>query len=154
MKTNEVKIYLPDVIGKGYKKFFNFKGRYNVVKGSRASKKSKTTAIRWIYLLMKYSDANLLVVRKTERTLKDSCFTDLKWAMNRLGVSHLFKCTQSPLEITYLPTSQKILFRGLDDPLKVTSITVEHGTLCWCWVEALAQHVKINLSNCWDTLPG
>ena len=37
--------------------------------------------------------------------------------------------------MTYLPTGQKIYFRGLDDPLKVTSITVENGYLCWCWIE-------------------
>ena len=37
--------------------------------------------------------------------------------------------------MTYKPTGQKIYFRGLDDPLKVTSITVEHGYLCWMWIE-------------------
>ena len=37
--------------------------------------------------------------------------------------------------MTYPPTGQKIYFRGLDDPLKVTSITVEIGFLCWCWIE-------------------
>jgi len=42
---------------------------------------------------------------------------------------------ESPLEMTYTPTGQKIYFRGLDDPLKVTSITVEHGNLCWMWIE-------------------
>ncbi len=42
-----------------------------------------------------------------------------------------------PLEATYLPTGQKILFRGLDDPLKVTSITVEYGYLCWAWLKSL-----------------
>ena len=46
-----------------------------------------------------------------------------------------FKCSVSPLEITYIPTGQKILFRGLDDPLKVTSITVEVGALCRLWIE-------------------
>lgn len=29
------KIYLPDIVGKGYKKFWEFKGRYRVCKGSR-----------------------------------------------------------------------------------------------------------------------
>ena len=129
------KIYLPDVVGKGYKEFWNFKGRYRVCKGSRASKKSKTTALWYIYNLMKYKGANLLVVRKTYRTLKDSCYTELKWAIHRLGVDAFFNCTQAPLEITYLPTGQKIYFRGLDDPLKVTSITVDVGSLCWLWIE-------------------
>lgn len=129
------KIYLPEVVGKGYKEFWNCKKRYRVCKGSRASKKSKTTALWYIYNIMKYKGANLLVVRKTYRTLKDSCYTELKWAIHRLGVDAFFNCTQAPLEITYIPTGQKIYFRGLDDPLKVTSITVDVGSLCWLWIE-------------------
>lgn len=132
---NKKRFYLPDYVGKGYRDFWKFKGRYRVVKGSRASKKSKTTALWFIYNMMKYKDANALVIRKTFRTLKDSCWTDLKWACRRLGVEHLWSFTLSPLEATYLPTGQKILFRGLDDPLKVTSITVGVGVLCWMWIE-------------------
>ena len=142
-------IYLPDLIGGGYKKFWNFKGRYRVVKGSRASKKSKTTALWYIYNIMKYKNANLLVVRKTYRTLKDSCYTELKWAIHRLGVDAFFSCTQSPLEITYIPTGQKIYFRGLDDPLKVTSITVDVGYLCWMWLE---EAYEINSESDFDML--
>ena len=137
MRTNlkSRNIRLPDLVGKGYKDFWNFKGRYRVCKGSRGSKKSKTTALFFIYSMMKYPGANLLVVRKVYRTLKDSCFTDLKWAINILGVQDYWSVKESPLEIIYIPTGQKILFRGLDDPLKVTSITVETGNLCWAWIE-------------------
>lgn len=130
-----MEIYLPKVVGKGYKDFWNFKGRYRVVKGSRASKKSKTTALWYIYNMMKYPEANLLVVRKTYRTLKESCYTELKWAVNRLGVARHWDFKESPLQATYKPTGQKIYFRGLDDSLKVTSVTVEHGYLCWMWIE-------------------
>ncbi len=129
------KIYLPDVVGKGYKDYWNFRGRYDVCKGSRGSKKSKTTALRCIYNLMKYPGSNLLVVRKTFRTLKDSCFTELKWAIHRLGVDAYWAAKESPLEMTYQPTGQKVYFRGLDDPLKITSITVDVGVLCWGWLE-------------------
>lgn len=135
VNVNYQKYYLPDIVGKGYKAFWNFRGRYLVCKGSRASKKSKTTALRFIYNMMKFSDANTLVIRKTYRTLKDSCFTELKWAVHRLGVDQWWKFTESPLEATYLPTGQKIYFRGLDDPLKVTSVTVDVGCLCWMWIE-------------------
>lgn len=131
----KINIHLPDVVGRGYKNFWNFKGRYKVVKGSRASKKSKTTALWFIYNMMKYKDSNTLVVRKTYRTLKDSCYTELKWAVKRLHVEHLWNFTLSPLEAIYIPTGQKIYFRGLDDPLKVTSITVDTGVLCWMWIE-------------------
>ena len=136
LPTNAYKeIHLPDLVGKGYGAFWRFRGRYLVCKGSRASKKSKTTALRFIKNMMKLPGSNLLVVRKTERTLKASCFTELKWAVHRLQVDHLWKFTQSPLEATYLPTGQKIYFRGLDDPLKITSITVDVGCLCWMWIE-------------------
>lgn len=126
---------LPEVVGKGYGTFWRWKGRYRVCKGSRASKKSKTAALWYIVNLMKYPESNLLVVRKVFRTLKDSCFTELKWAIHRLGVEAFWEIKESPLEMTYKPTGQKIYFRGLDDPLKVTSITVEHGYLCWMWIE-------------------
>lgn len=128
-------LFLNKIVGKGYKDYWNFKGRYRVCKGSRASKKSKTTALNFVYRIMKYPQANLLVIRKVFGTLKDSCYTDLKWAIHRFGVDSLFDCKLSPLEITYKPTGQKILFRGLDDPLKITSITVDVGCLCWCWIE-------------------
>lgn len=135
-------INLRDVIGKGYKEFWHFKGRYRVVKGSRASKKSKTTALWFIWNMMKYQDANTLVIRKTFRTLKDSCYKELKWAVKRLKVEHLWDFTLSPLEATYKPTGQKIYFRGLDDPLKVTSIAVDTGCLCWMWIEEAYEIMK------------
>lgn len=135
-------INLTKLIGRGYKTFWHFKGRYRVVKGSRASKKSKTTALWYIYHIMKHKDANALVVRKTYRTLKDSCYTELKWAVKRLKVEHLWKFKENPLEAEYLPTGQKIYFRGLDDPLKVTSITVDVGCLCWMWIEEAYEVMK------------
>lgn len=147
MKTKSIK--LPEIVGKGYRSYWNFRGRYDVCKGSRASKKSKTTALRIIYNMMKYDQSNTLVVRKTYRTLKDSCFTDLKWATKRLEVENLWDFKYSPLEATYLPTGQKILFRGLDDPLKVTSITVEYGYLCWAWLE---ESYEITSEKDFDTL--
>ena len=151
LKNDDVqRIYLPDYIGRGYKEFWNFKGRYRVCKGSRASKKSKTTALWYIYNMMRYPQANLLVVRKTYRTLKDSCYKELKWAVNRFGVDHLWNFALNPLEATYKPTGQKIYFRGLDDPLKVTSITVEVGCLCWAWLEEAYEVLNENDFNILD----
>ena len=137
MKTDEpkIRIKLPEIVGKGYGTFWRFKGRYRIVKGSRRSKKSKTMALWIISSIMEYPEANILVVRKVYRTLKDSCFTELKWAIKRLKVEAWWDIKESPLEMTYKPTGQKIYFRGLDDPLKITSIAVEVGALCWMWIE-------------------
>lgn len=133
------KLSVTKTIGSGYNEFWHNKNFYRVVKGSRGSKKSKTTALNFIYRLMEYEWANLLVVRRFSNTNKQSTYTDLKWATNQLGVTHLFKFNDSLPEITYKPTGQKILFRGLDDPLKITSITVENGILCWAWFEEAYQ---------------
>lgn len=133
------RVYLPSIIGRGYKNFWNYKGRYLVCKGSRASKKSTTTSLKIIYYMMKYAQANTLVVRRYFNTLRDSCYSQLKWAIHQLGVESLWKCTTSPLEMTYLKTGQKILFRGMDDPLKLTSVTVDKGVLCWVWFEEAYQ---------------
>lgn len=140
------------LIGKGYNRFWHFKGRYRVVKGSRASKKSKTTALWYATWLNKegYKQANLVVFRRTFRTIKDSCFTDLKWAMKRLGVIDDWDITVSPLEMTRKSTGQKILFRGMDDTLKITSITVENGYLCWAWLEEAYEVLKEDDFNILD----
>lgn len=142
---------ISDFVGGGYNDFWKFKGRYRVVKGSRRSKKSKTTALWYIANLSKakYREANLLVIRKTYRTLKDSCFTELKWAIKRLGLENTWISKESPLEIENIETGQKIYFRGLDDPLKVTSITVENGCLCWMWIE---EAYEITSEDDFDTL--
>ena len=132
-----MKFNISHLIGKGYNTFWNFKGRYRVVKGSRASKKSRTMAY-WIIINMMnpiYHLANTLIIRKTERTLKDSCYSELLWVIHHLQLEKYWKYTRNPLEMTYLKTGQKILFRGLDDPLKLASISVPVGYLCWVWVE-------------------
>lgn len=149
MQTNAKQIYLPELVGGGYGEFWRFRGRYRVCKGSRASKKSKTSALWFIVNLMKHPAANLLVVRATYNTLRNSCFTELKWAIARLGVQQYWQINLSPLEMTYLPTGQKIYFRGLDDPLKVTSITVDVGVLCWLWIE---EAYEIDSEESFDTL--
>lgn len=133
------KIYLPDKIGGGYREFWNFKGRYRVVKGGRGSKKSCTTSLWFIYNIMKYPLANAVVIRRYFNTHRDSTFAQLKWAINQLQVSGSWKATMNPLELTYLPTGQKILFRGFDNPQSITSITAEIGHLCWVWIEEAFQ---------------
>lgn len=148
---NDAVFKISDFVGGGYNDFWKFKGRYRAVRGGRRSKKSKTTALWYIVNLSKekYREANLLVIRKTYRTLKDSCFTELKWAIKRLGLENTWIPKESPLEIENIETGQKIYFRGLDDPLKVTSITVENGCLCWMWIE---EAYEITSEDDFDTL--
>ena len=129
------RVYLPDIVGKGYGEYWWCKSRYRALKGGKGSKKSATTALNFIKNLMHYPGSNLLVVRAVANTHRDSTFAQLEWAQRRLKVSHLWKNTVSPMEMTYIPTGQKILFRGFDDVLKLASTTVSNGYLCWVWIE-------------------
>ena len=135
MSSGAINISMQEMLGKGYAEFWNSKKRYVVCKGSRASKKSVTAAYKIMVRMMEMPLANTLVIRKTGSTLKDSCWAKLQWAAEMLKVSHLWHFTKNPLEATYIPTGQKILFRGLDEPLKLTSITVSKGYLCFAWLE-------------------
>lgn len=129
-------------MGKGYDKFWNCKKRYRVLKGGKGSKKSATTALNFIFRIMKYENSNLLVVRQVMNTHRDSTFAQLKWAQEKLGVSHLWSNTVSPLEMTFKPTGQKILFRGFDDVLKLASTTVPKGYLNFVWIEEAFEIAK------------
>lgn len=130
-----MKVSLQEAVGKNYADFWNTKKRYRVCKGSRGSKKSKTAALNMIYRLYQYPESNGLCVRRYSNTMRDSVYSDLKWAIHRLGLDAFFDCTVSPMQITRKSTGQKILFRGLDDGLKITSISVDKGYLCWVWIE-------------------
>lgn len=131
----ENRLTLSETIGGGYKEFWNSKKRYRVLKGGKASKKSTTAALNFIFRLMKYPESNLLVVRAVMNTHRDSTFAQLKWAQEKLKVSHLWENKVSPMEMTYKPTGQKILFRGFDDVLKLASTTVPKGYLNFVWIE-------------------
>lgn len=128
-------VSMRELVGGGYGDLWNTSRRYVVCKGSRGSKKSKTTALWLISHLVQHPQANVLCVRRTQATIRDSQYSDLKWAINRMGLTPFFHFTVNPLEIIYLPTGQKILFRGLDDGMKITSISVPVGVLCWVWIE-------------------
>ena len=130
-----MKVSLQETVGKNYLDFWQTKKRYRACKGSRGSKKSKTAALNMIYRLIQYPLANGLCIRRYSNTLRDSVFSDLKWAIHKLGLDAYFECTVSPMQIVRISTGQKILFRGLDDGLKITSISVDYGVLCFVWIE-------------------
>ncbi len=130
-----MKVSLQETVGRHYADFWNTRKRYRACKGSRGSKKSKTAALNMIHRLFEYPESNGLCVRRYSNTLRDSVYSDLKWAIRRLGLDNYFDCTVSPMQITRRDTGQKILFRGLDDGLKITSISVDKGVLCWVWIE-------------------
>ena len=130
---SEVKI--ASLIGKGYEKYWNCRKRYRVLKGGKGSKKSSVTALNFIYRIMKYPNTNLLVIRAVMNTHKNSTFAVLSWAQKQLNVEKYWSNSVSNMEMTYLPTGQKIIFRGADDVLKLAGLTVDTGTINFVWIE-------------------
>ena len=136
---NCVKKNIAELVGGGYGDWWRFKGRYRHTIGGRGSKKSCTASLYFVYMLHKLPLSNLLVIRRFFNTHRDSTFKQLKWAMNMLGVSQYWKCTNQPLEMTNVLTGQKILFKGADDVDSITSITVDKGYLNFVWFEEFYQ---------------
>jgi PBSX family phage terminase large subunit len=110
-----------------------------LLKGGRGSTKSSFASEVIIELIKNNPQLHALATRQVGNTLRDSVYSQLKWAIETLGLSDEFKCTTSPLEIEYLPTGQKIYFRGADDPNKIKSIKPTFGYIGILWFEELDQ---------------
>lgn len=109
--------------------------------GGRGSAKSTTIseAIPLLLMQLKNKDLHAVILRKVGQTLRDSVYNQILWAIEELGVMHLWRVKTSPLELTYKPTGQKIMFRGVDDKLKIKSIKPAFGYVGVVWYEELDQ---------------
>lgn len=110
-----------------------------VLPGGRGSAKSSFVSLELVNLIKSNPDMNALVLRKFGNTLRGSVYAQILWAIEQLGLTDEFEATVSPMEITYKPTGQQILFRGADDPLKVKSVKPLHGYIGIVWFEELDQ---------------
>lgn len=105
------------------------------LKGGRGSTKSSFVSLEIILGIMKDPNANAVALRKVKETIKDSVFEQLVWAIEKLKVAEYWDIKHNPMELTYIPTGQKILFRGADKPRKIKSIKVSRGYVKFIWYE-------------------
>ena len=109
------------------------------LKGGRGSTKSSFISVEIVLGMMRDAGkglhTNAVVLRRYGVTLRVSVFEQIGWAVNALGVSQLWRDSVSPMSYTYLPTGQKILFRGVDDPTKAKSIKFSKGWAKYLWYE-------------------
>lgn len=105
------------------------------LKGGRGSTKSSFVSLEVILGIMKDPNANAVALRKVKETIKDSVFEQLVWAIEKLKVAEYWDIKHNPMELTYIPTGQKILFRGADKPRKIKSIKVSRGYVKFIWYE-------------------
>ena len=110
-----------------------------VSKGGRASTKSSWISVELVLLILKDPQIHACVFRKYGNTLRTTVYAQIVWAIAQLGLTRKFRCTVSPMECVYIPTGQKIMFFGMDDPGKVKSIKVPFGYIGVDWFEELDQ---------------
>lgn len=110
-----------------------------LAKGGRGSTKSSYISLELILQLLLHPQCHAIVLRKVDKTLRTSVYAQICWAIEALGLGSRFKCTVSPMECTYRPTGQKILFFGMDAPGKLKSLKVPFGYIGLLWFEELDQ---------------
>lgn len=115
------------------------KHTHYVATGGRGGLKSSFFSLSIILLITSPENKNVhaVIFRKVANTLRDSVYSQMCFAIELLQMTHLFSFKVSPMEITYLKTGQKILFRGLDAPEKIKSIKAPFGYFGITWFEEL-----------------
>lgn len=109
------------------------------LRGGRGSTKSSFHSIEMVLGIIKDPEANAVAFRRFENEVRDTVFSQLQWAISKLGVEHLFKYNVSPFKITYEPTGQVILFKSADNPKKIKSIKLATGYIKYAWFEEVDQ---------------
>ncbi len=130
--------------------------RYVLLKGSAGSGKSVDTAQHYILRLMNDKGRNLLALRKSEATNRDSTFAELCGAVSRMGLWGYWKAVLSPLELRCV-NGAKIIFRGMNDDRqreKIKSITFERGSLTDIWLEEATEFAREDVDILDDRLRG
>lgn len=107
--------------------------------GGRGSTKSTYISEKIIELLKNRPTSHAVIFRQVKDTLKNSVFAQMLWSIDKLGLTKEFKSTKNPLEITYLPTGQKILFLGGDEKAKIKGIKLPFGQIDILWFEEFDQ---------------
>lgn len=112
--------------------------------GGRGSTKSTFTGSEIVLGMMQDPKANAVCLRQVKDTLKDSVYEQIEWAIQAMGVTQFWDCKISPMVITYIPTGQKILFRGADKPKKIKSIKFKQGYCKYIWFEEVDEFAGMN----------
>lgn len=134
--------------------------RYIVMKGSAGSGKSVDTAQHYIIRLMSDPGRNLLCVRKSDVTNRDSTFAELQGAIFRMFGEQYKKywyINSSDMRLECIANHNQIFFRGVNDEKqreKLKSIAVKRGKLTDVWIEEATELTQSDFEIIDDRLRG
>lgn len=134
--------------------------RYIAEMGSAGSGKSVDAAQEYILRMMRDPGRNLVAMRKSDITNRDSTFAELSGAIYRMfgdRAEQYFKINTSPLQITCRNNGNKIIFRGMNDDKqreKLKSITFQRGKLTDVWMEEATEFTQADFEIIDDRLRG
>lgn len=141
---------------KAFSEVHRSKKRYIALKGSAGSGKSVDTAQQYLIRLLKDKGRNLVCIRKSDVTNRDSTYAELTGAIYRLGLEKYFECRLSPLQIRCI-NGNMIIFRGVNDEKqreKLKSITFQKGKLTDVWIEEATELTQSDFEIIDDRLRG
>lgn len=144
----------------GFKEVDRSKKRYIVMKGSAGSGKSVDTAQNYILRLMQDKGRNLVAMRKSDITNRDSTFAELTGSLYKIfgdKVDNYWKINRSPLILTCKSNGNQIIFRGMNDDRqreKLKSITFPRGKLTDVWLEEATEFTQADVEIIDDRLRG
>lgn len=130
------------------------------MKGSAGSGKSVDTAQNYILRLMQDKGRNLVCIRKSDITNRDSTYAELTGAIYRIfsdKANRYWSIKQSPLQLTCLANGNQIIFRGVNDEKqreKLKSITFQKGKLTDVWIEEATEITQADFEIIDDRLRG
>ena len=117
-----------------YLPYLENEDRYLIFFGGGSSGKSYFIGQRYIYKILNPDKrTNLLVVRQTGKSNRDSTFALLVQIIREWNLSQYFSINKSNLRIKCLISNNEIIFAGLDDVEKIKSTTFENGELTDIW---------------------
>ena len=134
--------------------------RYIVMKGSAGSGKSVDTAQHYILRLMQDKGRNLVALRKSDITNRDSTFAELTGAIYRMfgeKAEQYWQINMSPLKLTCKVNGNQVIFRGMNDDKqreKLKSITFQRGKLTDVWLEEATEFTQADVEIIDDRLRG
>lgn len=144
----------------GFREVDESRKRYIAMKGSAGSGKSVDTAQHYILRMMRDNGRNMVAMRKSDITNRDSTFAELTGAIYRMfgdKAEKYWQINTSPMQLICRHNGNKIIFRGMNDDKqreKLKSITFQKGKLTDVWLEEATEFTQADFEIIDDRLRG